>query len=129
MAGCSTRFTCVAEARRMHLAPPEPMPHQKHPDLRVLNEAPFNAGPPPALQRGCTVTPTALFFARSHGTLPEIDPSRWRLTVGGLVDRRLELSLAELRGQFACHAVTSTLVCAGLRRDELLAVRAIPGEL
>ncbi len=113
----------------MHPAPPEPMPHQKHPDLRVLDEALFNAGPPPALLGECAVTPTELFFTRSHGTVPEIDPPNWRLRVGGLVDRSLELSLEALTGQFQRHTVTTTLVCAGLRRDELLAVRPIPGEL
>jgi len=105
------------------------MLHRKHPDLRVLDEALFNAGPPPALLAESVVTPNELFFTRSHGTLPEIDPDAWRLGVGGLVAHSLTLSLNDLVSSHAHHTITTTLVCAGLRRDELLTVRPIPGEL
>jgi sulfite oxidase len=105
------------------------MRHRKHADMRVLDEALFNAGPPPALLATSVMTPTALFFTRSHGLVPEIPPIAWRLRVGGLVSRALTLSLDDLATQYAHHSVTTTLVCAGLRRDELLTVRPIPGEL
>ncbi len=113
----------------MTAGPADRMPHGKHPDLRVRDAALFNAGPPPALLGGEIITPTELFFARSHGLVPTIDPTTWVLRIGGLVEQSLELTLRELQRDFPRSTVAATLVCAGLRRDELMAVRAIPGEL
>jgi sulfite oxidase len=101
----------------------------KDPRLRVHDPEGLNCGPPAALLAGDFITPTALFFTRSHAAPPEVDPDRWRLRISGLVERPLELSLTELLDRFPSRDVTATLVCAGLRRDELLAVRPIPGEL
>jgi sulfite oxidase len=97
--------------------------------MRVLGEAPFNAGAPPALHEARAVTPVDLFFTRNHGAVPSIAVAAWRLRVGGLVTRPAELSLDDLRRAYQWREVTTTLVCAGLRRTELVAVRPIPGEL
>jgi sulfite oxidase len=75
------------------------------------------------------ITPANEFFTRSHGTIPRIDPAAWRLEVGGLVDRPVSFSLEELLRRFPRREVTATLVCAGLRRAELLAAGPLPGEL
>lgn len=104
------------------------MPFDKHPALLVREQQPFNAGPPPALQRQDFVTPSELFFVRNHGTVPAIDPTSYRLTIGGMVGRPLSLSLDELRDRFPSVALTVTLQCAGNRRSELMAVEPIPQE-
>ncbi len=44
-----------------------------------------------------TITPSALHFERHHAGVPDIDPSTHRLLIHGLVDRPLELSLADLQ--------------------------------
>jgi DMSO/TMAO reductase YedYZ molybdopterin-dependent catalytic subunit len=44
-----------------------------------------------------TVTPTDLFFVRTHGSVPEVDPSSYHLTVDGLVREPCTLSLEDLR--------------------------------
>ena len=44
-----------------------------------------------------TITPSALHFERHHAGVPDIDPSVHRLLIHGLVDRPLELSMADLR--------------------------------
>jgi sulfite oxidase len=75
------------------------------------------------------VTPIDHFFTRSHAPVPLIDPSTWRLDVGGLVERAVSFSLEELRGAFPQRQVMATLVCAGLRRNEFLALGPLPGEL
>jgi sulfite oxidase len=106
-----------------------PLPLGKDPRLLAKDPEQWNAGPPPALLRENPITPTPLFFTRSHAPTPEIDLATWRLRVRGLVRRPLELSFTELQRQFLRHDVTATLVCAGLRRDELLAHRPVPGEL
>ncbi len=74
------------------------------------------------------ITPAADFFTRSHAPVPTIDPTSWRLEVGGLVRRRLFFTLTDLE-RFPRREVTATLVCAGLRRNELLSIAPLPGEL
>jgi sulfite oxidase len=74
------------------------------------------------------VTPVDEFFIRSHAPTPEIDPRTWRLEVEGLVDRPRSFSLEDLAA-YPRHEVTATLVCAGLRRDEYLALGPVAGEL
>ncbi|HYC32727.1 MAG TPA: sulfite oxidase [Gemmatimonadales bacterium] len=78
---------------------------------------------------GEMITPVPAFFTRSHGPTPAVDPSTWRLEVDGLVERPATFSLAELAEVFPRREVTATLMCAGLRRDEFLAVGPLPGEL
>jgi sulfite oxidase len=75
------------------------------------------------------VTATESFFTRSHAPVPRIEPGTWRLEVGGLVERPASLSLEELGTAFPQRQVTATLVCAGLRRNEFLALGPLPGEL
>lgn len=58
------------------------------------------------------ITPTERFYVRSHFAMPKIDLAKYRLTVEGLVENRLELTLDDMR---AMPSVTSplTLECAG----------------
>src|ERR671936_49002 len=100
----------------------------KRADLIVHDEEPFNAETGPAALAEGPVTATDAFYVRGHGAVPEIDPDAWRLRVGGLVERELELSLATLREAFREREVTATLQCAGNRRAGLVAIRDIPGE-
>ncbi|MGE3191698.1 MAG: sulfite oxidase, partial [Vicinamibacterales bacterium] len=58
------------------------------------------------------ITPAEHFYTRSHMSIPSADPAAWTLTIGGLVDRPVALSLADLRGMPQA-TVTVTLECAG----------------
>jgi sulfite oxidase len=100
----------------------------KHADLIVRAGDPFNAGPPPHLLARHWVTPTELFFVRSHGSVPEPDAAAYRLVVRGGAAGPLSLSLDDLR-RLPRQTVTATLQCAGNRRREMLALRDIPGEV
>lgn len=100
---------------------------RKRADMVVHEERPYNA------ESGAAVlvenlTPTDGFYVRSHGAVPEVDPSTWRLRVRGEVERELDLSFDTLREAFREREVTATLQCAGNRRAGLVAVRDIPGE-
>jgi sulfite oxidase len=75
------------------------------------------------------ITPVDRFFTRSHAPSPTIDPTSWRLHLDGLVTRPRSFTLDELLREFPRHQVVATLVCAGLRRDELLSLGGIAGEL
>ena len=72
----------------------------KRDDMIVHDEEPFNAEPPPAALAGQPLTPIEAFYSRNHGPSPDLDPATWRLRIGGLVDRELVLSLAELQQRF-----------------------------
>ena len=71
----------------------------------------------PALIGG-VVMPNAHFYVRNHFPMPRLDPSTWRLAVGGLVDRPLSLSLRELSTMRSETRVV-TLECAGNGRTLL----------
>ncbi|MEW9267461.1 sulfite oxidase [Kineococcus endophyticus] len=94
----------------------------------VHEEHPYNAESPPAALLGEPITATDTFYSRNHGPIPQIDPDRWRLRIGGLLEHERELSLAELQEGFEAVTVAATLQCAGNRRAGFLTVRDIPGE-
>jgi sulfite oxidase len=100
----------------------------KHPDFIVRQADPFNGGPPPERLAGSFITSNDLFFSRNHGGVPTVDRDAYRLTVDGLVETVLSLSLADLR-RFPRTTVTATLQCAGNRRLEMMAHKPIPDEL
>jgi sulfite oxidase len=96
--------------------------------LLVRQGEPFNGGPAAGHLLGSFVTPNELFFVRNHGGVPTVDPASWRLTVEGLVERPLSLSLEDLR-RLPRASVTATLQCAGNRRLEMMAWQPIKNEL
>jgi sulfite oxidase len=96
---------------------------------RVFHDAEdLNSGERGASLAEGGVTPVARFFRRNHASPPDIDPADWRLAVDGMVESPLSLPLAELQA-FPHHELTATLLCAGLRRDELQALGSLRGEL
>jgi sulfite oxidase len=95
----------------------------------VHQEQPLNAEPQGNLLRCSFLTPQEHFFIRTHGSIPTVDPASYRLRITGMVQRDLEISLDELRSLAPAHTVTATLQCAGNRRDELLAVKPLPGQV
>ena len=64
------------------------------------------------------LTPVGLHYLLTHYDIPAVDASSWRLTIGGLVDRSLILSLEDVR---ALPAVTLpvTFECTGNGRARL----------
>ena len=94
--------------------------------LLVHSKAPMNAEPLlPDLVRSW-ITPVESFFIRSHGNTPEINADSYRLSIEGLVETPLMLSLADL-GRFEQHTVTATLTCAGNRRSEHSRIKPVKG--
>ena len=81
--------------------------------LIVRQEQPFNAEPPLDRLLGHWITSNELFFQRSHGNVLEIDEDDYRLTVEGLVETPLKLSLGELKDKFPAVSATATLTSPG----------------
>jgi DMSO/TMAO reductase YedYZ molybdopterin-dependent catalytic subunit len=64
------------------------------------------------------VTPVGLHYLLVHFDIPDLDPDAWRLPVQGLVERPLQVSLADLRARRA-RTLTVTMECAGNGRARL----------
>jgi DMSO/TMAO reductase YedYZ molybdopterin-dependent catalytic subunit len=86
----------------------------KDPGLVVLSEQPLTAETPARLLDD-DVTPVSRLFVRNNGDAPaSIDAASWTLRIDGeAVERPVELSLAELRRDFASHTLQLQLECAG----------------
>jgi sulfite oxidase len=104
-------------------------PVGKNPDFIFHQETPPNGGPPLERLIEEFVTPVPDFFLRTHGDIPEVDRSTFRLTVSGLVKHPCEFSLAELAERFPAKAITATLQCAGNRRSSASAIKPVPNEV
>lgn len=81
--------------------------------LTLLNDRPLNAETPPHLLDDA-VTPTNRHFIRNNGMPPEdVDPETWTLTIDGLVNTPMTLTIADLKEKF--ETVTKSLVieCGG----------------
>ena len=95
--------------------------------LIVRSATPYNAEPALDQLVSSFITPVNQFYVRSHGSQPEIDPKAYRLTIEGLVERPVTLTLGEIVEKFPRTNVTATLTCAGNRRTEFYAEKKVPG--
>ncbi|TPW25798.1 molybdopterin-dependent oxidoreductase [Pararhizobium mangrovi] len=104
------------------------MPISTKPNLTVRREHPFNAETPAERLVAAMTTPTADFYVRNHGSMPEPDTATHRLSVGGMVEKPLDLDLATLEKDFERREVRALMQCAGNRRRDLLAVAPVAGD-
>ena len=84
-------------------------------DGRLTPYGDTNLGMPLELADGLTV-PNELFYVRSNGPTPLIDPLAWRLRVTGLVASPLDLTLADLQN-LPRRSLTAFLECCGNGRS------------
>jgi DMSO/TMAO reductase YedYZ molybdopterin-dependent catalytic subunit len=81
--------------------------------LTLLNDRPVNAETLPHLLDDA-ITPTNRHFIRNNGVVPEtVDADAWKLTVDGLVDTPLELTIADLKDRFEVVTMALVIECAG----------------
>ncbi len=64
------------------------------------------------------ITPTKLFYVRTHFPIPKIDRNKWRLRVEGEVERPFEINYGELI-KLESEKIPVTLECAGNNRNFL----------
>jgi len=95
--------------------------------LIVRTPDPLNAEPALAELAKDAVTIIERFYIRSHGPVPKVEASAFRLRVEGLVEKPGEISLAELKEGHSRQSVEATLTCAGNRRKELSEIKAVGG--
>ena len=81
--------------------------------LVLLNDRPINAETPPHLLDS-PITTNEHFFVRNNGGIPaNTDADGWELTIDGLVDNPLKLSIADLKEQFEVVKLALVIECAG----------------
>lgn len=81
--------------------------------LTLLNDRPVNAETPPHLLDDA-ITPTSRHFIRNNGLPPdEADAESWTVTIDGLVDNPMELSIADIKSQFEVVTMALTIECGG----------------
>jgi DMSO/TMAO reductase YedYZ molybdopterin-dependent catalytic subunit len=90
----------------------------KDPGLVVLGDRPLVAETPERLLDEET-TPTARFFIRNNGQIPEAtkEPDAWKIVFDGEVNNRLELTLGELKKRFTPVTRRLVLECGGNGRS------------
>jgi len=90
--------------------------------VRLTGKHPFNCEPKlEILYDHGFLTPSSLFYVRSHGAVPRIDQAAgeaWTLKVHGLVANPVELRIADLKSRLETVTLPVTFVCAGNRRKE-----------
>src|SRR5713101_5505723 len=84
---------------------------------RIVTSVPENSETPLEAVRSW-VTPNRLFFVRNHFQVPEIELQQWRLSVEGMVERRLEWTWDDLNS-LPERSVFATMECAGNGRSFL----------
>jgi len=81
--------------------------------LTMHNDRPTNAETPPHLLDDA-VTPTSRHFIRNNGIPPfDVDAETWTLTIDGLVDTPMTLSIADLKSRFEVVTKDIVLECGG----------------
>lgn len=83
----------------------------------VRSEEPLNLEMPFETLDGF-ITPTKLFYVRTHFPVPKIDKNKWRLRIDGEVEKPLEINYDELT-KLESKKVPVTLECAGNNRSFL----------
>src|SRR5262245_47151579 len=86
--------------------------------LIVRSAKPLNAEPAIEDLVADWITPVERFYVRNHGATPAVDADAFRLSVEGLVEKPLKLTVTELAERFPAAKATVTLTCAGNRRSE-----------
>ncbi len=86
--------------------------------LVVLGERPLVAETPETLLDDDTTT-TARFFIRNNGQIPDSagDPDKWKITIDGEVNNKLELTLGDLKAKFKPFTRRMVLECGGNGRS------------
>ncbi|MBO0782449.1 MAG: molybdopterin-dependent oxidoreductase, partial [Ktedonobacteraceae bacterium] len=79
--------------------------HPTRSRMIVHQEQPLNAEPTCDLLRQSFLTPQNHFFVRTHGSIPSVDPTSYRLLITGMVRQKRAISLDELCSMFSTHTV------------------------
>ncbi len=117
----------LAQATPPAAAPAAPAPKKgptylnfpgKNDKLVVIGDRPLVAETPEHLLNDDT-TPLDKFFIRNNGQIPEEtkDPDKWKITVDGEVNNKLDITLGELKSKYKAQTRRMVLECGGNGRS------------
>lgn len=86
--------------------------------LSVIGERPLVAETPEHLLDDDT-TPFEKFYIRNNGQIPDetAEPDKWKFTIEGEVNKKLELTLGELKSKYKAQTRRMVLECGGNGRS------------
>ena len=88
---------------------------EKDPALKPHSERPLTASAT-AEHLGDDITPTNRHFIRNNLFTPDFDEAKHTVEIGGLVERPMKLTVADLRSKFPSVSTAAMLECAGSGR-------------
>jgi len=94
--------------------------------LVARQKEPYNAEPPLQALDNEWTTPYSHFFVRCHGSIPDVQPGAYLLTIEGLVERVQQLTLEDLQ-RFRRTVAPATIQCAENRKGELARMKPLEG--
>ncbi|MGM0398641.1 MAG: molybdopterin-dependent oxidoreductase [Halobacteriota archaeon] len=97
--------------------PEEPSLEEKYPGLRILSPEPENAEAAERATYTNMITQAEEFYIRNHYPSPDIDEDEWTVSLTGLVDSEVELSMDELKRRFSTETIFHTMQCSGNGRN------------
>ncbi|MFB6113542.1 MAG: sulfite oxidase [Halodesulfurarchaeum sp.] len=95
----------------------EPSLSEKYPGLRILSPLPENAEADSHGTYTNMITTEEEFYIRNHYPAPDIDAAEWSVSLTGLVDQEVDLSIQQLKRQFSTETVFHTMQCSGNGRS------------
>jgi len=90
---------------------------ERYPGLRILSPEPENAEAAERATYTDYITPREEHYIRNHYPTPDIAESDWTVSLTGIVDDEVELSMAEIKHSFRTESVTHTMQCSGNGRS------------
>ena len=86
--------------------------------LIVIGDRPLVAETPENLLNDDT-TPINKFFIRNNGQIPDAakEPDKWKITIDGEVNKKVEITLGELKTKFRAQTQRMVLECGGNGRS------------
>ncbi|QLG62506.1 molybdopterin-dependent oxidoreductase [Halorarum salinum] len=94
-----------------------PSLEERYPGLRILSPEPENAEAAERATYTTLVTPLEELYIRNHYPTPEIDEADWSVSLTGLVDEEVDLSMEELKNGFPTETVFHVMQCSGNGRS------------
>jgi DMSO/TMAO reductase YedYZ molybdopterin-dependent catalytic subunit len=95
----------------------EPSLAERYPGLRILSPEPENGEAAERATYTDYVTTREEHYIRNHYPTPDIEESEWTISLTGLVDDEVDLSMEEIKHSFGTDSITHTMQCAGNGRS------------
>jgi DMSO/TMAO reductase YedYZ molybdopterin-dependent catalytic subunit len=95
----------------------EPSLEARYPGLRILSPEPENGEAASRSTYADYITPREEHYIRNHYPTPDIEESEWSVSLTGLVDSEVDLSMEDIKHSFSTQSVTHTMQCSGNGRS------------